>query len=129
MRYQPDRKRAWRAWLVTTAERQAIRLHRAEAAHVSMVERTDEAEWIREPADPRSDRAERAEAVDALRVLAAVPERRRRVMELHVAGFTYDEIAAKLGSRPADVTAARSFDLARRAAARLNEIRAHGLER
>jgi hypothetical protein len=34
MRYQPDRNRSWQGWLVTTAEREAWRLHRKEAAHI-----------------------------------------------------------------------------------------------
>jgi hypothetical protein len=36
MLFPPDRERAWRAWLITTAEREAWRLHGAEAGHVSL---------------------------------------------------------------------------------------------
>jgi RNA polymerase sigma factor (sigma-70 family) len=99
MRYQPDRSRGWRTWLLTTAERQAWRLHRERADHLSIdADRDSETPAVRfESADPRSDRSDHAEALEALRVLATLPERRRRAMEMHVAGFTYDEIAAKLG--------------------------------
>jgi DNA-directed RNA polymerase specialized sigma24 family protein len=36
VRCQPDRDRPWRAWLVTTAEREAWRLHRAEVLHAEL---------------------------------------------------------------------------------------------
>ena len=35
MRVQPDRERNWRAWLITTAEREAWRLRREEAKTLS----------------------------------------------------------------------------------------------
>jgi hypothetical protein len=99
MWYQPDRKRAWRAWLVSTAERQAWRLYRAQLDYRSIdADRDAETPGLGfEHADPRSDRSDHVEALEALHVLAAAPEGRRRAMELHVAGLTYDEIAAELG--------------------------------
>ncbi len=36
MRYQPDRDRNWRAWMLTTAEREAWRLRGIEAGHLSL---------------------------------------------------------------------------------------------
>jgi RNA polymerase sigma factor (sigma-70 family) len=99
MRYQPSRERAWKAWLVTTAEREAWRPHGIAAAVVPHEFKTKEGETLTyEPVDPRTKRADdRAEAMDALEVLAAIPARRRRVMELHVAGLTYREIADVMG--------------------------------
>jgi hypothetical protein len=36
LQHQPDRDRGWRAWLVTTAEREAWRLNKVEARNLSL---------------------------------------------------------------------------------------------
>ncbi len=99
MQYQPERDRGWRAWLITTAEREAWKLHRAQSSALRLV---SDGEYhakrsLREPEDPRHDQWRHAEAREALEMLAKVPERRRRALALHVSGLTYDEIAAELG--------------------------------
>jgi RNA polymerase sigma factor (sigma-70 family) len=123
MLYPPDRQRAWRAWLTTTAEREAWRLHRAEAGHVSLgVEGRggDPADWL-SPVDADGDRSDdHREAIEALEALASLPERRRRAKALHVAGLRYEEIAEELG-----VSRTRVDHLVKEANAALQEVRAH----
>ncbi|MGH2944915.1 MAG: sigma-70 family RNA polymerase sigma factor [Solirubrobacteraceae bacterium] len=98
MRYQPDRDRNWRAWLVTTAEREAWRLHGVEANHVGFLITDDEGRQgpIHEPADPHDPLAIRMRLREALQALGRVPDRRRQVKALHVTGFSYDEIGERL---------------------------------
>jgi DNA-directed RNA polymerase specialized sigma24 family protein len=52
LHYQPDRNRGWRSWLITTAEREAWRLHRKEAAH-SDLEFADAVDLVAEPVDQK----------------------------------------------------------------------------
>src|SRR3954453_1981363 len=96
MRYQPDRNRAWRAWMVVTAEREAWRQHRIEVGHLARLDARDD-EVIVEPLDPRDVYAEREALREVLDLLAQVPEARRSAKGLHVTGFTYAEIAELLG--------------------------------
>src|SRR5688500_10716447 len=42
MRRQPDRDRNWRAWILTTAEREAWRLRQIEASHYSLLVDADD---------------------------------------------------------------------------------------
>jgi hypothetical protein len=96
MRYQPDRDRGWRSWLITTAKREAWRLHRKEAAHIGFeVGGTDDR--VREPVEPDDTLAIRADLRAALDLLAAVPERRRQAKALQVMGYSLDEIGQLLG--------------------------------
>jgi hypothetical protein len=53
IRHQPDRDGGWRAWLVTTAQREAWRLDGRERAHVGFEVEGHRDEFTREPADPR----------------------------------------------------------------------------
>ncbi len=96
LRYQPDRARAWRSWLVTTAEREALRLHGVEAAHRPPDWLDGEPEFEQQ-VDIRDRYAEREALRRALDLLAEVPERRRNAKVLQVMGFTYAEIADVLG--------------------------------
>jgi hypothetical protein len=97
VRCQPDRDRHWRAWLVTTALREAWKLGGKERGHVGFdVDGLSEG-LVREAADPRDVVAIRAELRFALEVFATVPERRREVKALAVTGLKYDEIQAMLG--------------------------------
>jgi RNA polymerase sigma factor (sigma-70 family) len=99
LRYQPDRRRGWRAWLVVTAEHEAYRLHRKEAVHdpMELVSDYPQGRNVRQPADPHDALTERLALREALNLLGQVPERRRRAKSLHVTGLTYDEIAAVMG--------------------------------
>ena len=104
IRCQPDRARGWRSWLITTAQREAWKLHAKEASHLgSVVGDGDELVW--EPADPRDTLSIRSELRDALDLLAAVPARRRQVKAMHITGYTYEEIAVRMGLGHARVNA------------------------
>jgi DNA-directed RNA polymerase specialized sigma24 family protein len=99
LQHQPDRGRNWRAWMVTTAEREAWRLNRAEARHQSLsAEVGDESRagtW--DVADERDHAAIRLRLREALQAFADLPERRRDIKALQVTGFSYDEIARMRG--------------------------------
>ena len=99
LRFQPDRDRNWRAWLVTTAEREAWRLHAGVVDHIStsFPEFGTDDDWVRAPADLRDVQGDRMALREALDVLAKVPERRRRAKALHVIGMSYEEIGDVLG--------------------------------
>ena len=105
IRCQPDRSRGWRGWLITTAQREAWKLHAKEASHLrsELVGEDDEIVW--EPADPRDTLTLRAELRDALDLLSAVPARRREVKAMHITGYTYAEIATRMGLGHARVNA------------------------
>jgi DNA-directed RNA polymerase specialized sigma24 family protein len=96
VRCQPDRDRSWQGWLVRTAQREAWQLHAKEAAHGGF-DLPEKPDVLIEPADPRDMLALRTDLRAALDLLAAVPERRREAKALHVTGYTYDEIAERLG--------------------------------
>ena len=93
-----DRDRNWRAWLLTTAEREAWRLRQIEAEHVSLSvgeQGGESAVW--DVPDRRDQVAIRMRLREALGALAEVPERRRSIKALQVTGFSYDEIAELRG--------------------------------
>jgi DNA-directed RNA polymerase specialized sigma24 family protein len=97
LRHQPDRDGGWKAWLVTTAQREAWKLDGKERAHTGFeVEGRDDG-LTREPADPRDVVGIRFELRFALDVFATVPERRREAKALLVTGCKYTEIQERLG--------------------------------
>jgi DNA-directed RNA polymerase specialized sigma24 family protein len=97
IRCQPDRDRNWRAWLVTTAQREAWKLDGKERGHVGFEVDGSREGLAREPSEPRDVVAIRAELRFALEVFATVPERRREAKALWVTGFKYTEIQEQLG--------------------------------
>jgi DNA-directed RNA polymerase specialized sigma24 family protein len=99
LQHQPDRDRNWRGWLVTTAEREAWRLHGVEARHVSLSLEPHEHEGIGtwEIADQRDPVGTRARLREALEAFAGLPERRREIKALQITGFSYHEIAEMRG--------------------------------
>jgi hypothetical protein len=97
IRHQPDRDGSWKAWLVTTAQREAWKLDGKERAHTDFEVEGHRHEFTREPADPRDVVAIRSELRFALDVFATVPERRREAKALLVTGFKYTEIQERLG--------------------------------
>jgi DNA-directed RNA polymerase specialized sigma24 family protein len=119
MQHQPDRERNWRAWMVTTAEREAWRLHRAEVGHVSLSidDGGAPASWDR--ADERDKAAIRLRLREALRAFARLPEARREIKALQITGFSYDEIAEMRG-----LTYTRVNHLLAEANATLREVQA-----
>jgi DNA-directed RNA polymerase specialized sigma24 family protein len=99
LQHQPDRDRNWRAWLVITAEREAWRLHSAEARHASLSVAEEEygglGTW--DVADERDRAAIRSRLREALQAFAGLPERRRAIKALQITGFSYEEIAKMRG--------------------------------
>jgi RNA polymerase sigma factor (sigma-70 family) len=99
LQHQPDRDRNWRAWLVTTAEREAWRLCAADARNLSLS--LDEREYGEAAAwdlsDERDHAAIRSRLRDALQAFGRLPERRREIKALQITGFSYDEIAEMRG--------------------------------
>jgi DNA-directed RNA polymerase specialized sigma24 family protein len=97
IRHQPDRDGRWKAWLVTTAQREAWKLDGKERSHTGFEVKGNRDELTREPADPRDVVAIRSELRFALDVFATVPERRREAKALLVTGFKYTDIQERLG--------------------------------
>jgi RNA polymerase sigma factor (sigma-70 family) len=108
MRYQPDRDRGWRRWLITTAQREVWQLTGVERDHDSLDDPLSSFSSIvvgDQLADPHDQVEIRSRLRRALGALAHVPERRRQVKALHVTGYTYDEIGERLGMRYTRVNA------------------------
>jgi RNA polymerase sigma factor (sigma-70 family) len=95
LRTQPDR-RATFAWLRRVAINEAYRL--------SDIDRRDArldhlaGDWQQVMTDPH-DLDDQLRAREALEALAALPERQRRDLTLHIAGHSYTEIAELTGGR------------------------------
>ena len=105
IRYQPGRAMLL-AWLRTVAYREVLRLQRRKARERSLEAKlsqdcdapggSDVLDRVPALAD-RYDAETAIEAREALRLLAALRFRRRRVLALRVAGYSYQEIARRLG--------------------------------
>ena len=95
LRTQPERYATF-AWLRRVAINEAYRL--------SAIDRRDArldplaGDWHQALTDPL-DLDDRLRAHEALRALAALPDRQRRDLALHVAGHSYVEIAELTGGR------------------------------
>jgi RNA polymerase sigma factor (sigma-70 family) len=105
LRRQPDRTPTLGAWLRIVAIREAIRMDRRARSAVSMdvLAATpmhadgDTAGVTREALPPTHSDDAVIVARDALRELAQLPPRQRRLFALHVAGYSYQEIAQLTG--------------------------------
>ena len=95
--HQPDRDRNWRGWLMTTAERELWRQYGFESRHLSLHadDATGRLDW--DVPDERDHVAVRLRLREALRAFARLPDSRREIKALQVAGFSYDEIAEMRG--------------------------------
>ena len=105
LRYQPARTTVL-AWLRTVAYHEVLRLARAKCRERSLEAELDLGEGEtrrrgvldRVPAlADRHDAETAIEAREALRLLAGLRFRRRRVLALRVVGYSYQEIARRLG--------------------------------
>lgn len=99
LRYQPDRDENWRGWLYRTATREAIQLRARELGvlHLGPAE-PGQIGMVSEVADPRpAPQIEYMVVREALDTLSRVPERRRKVAALKLAGLKYTGVAATLG--------------------------------
>ena len=97
MRHQPDRDRNWRAWMLTTAKREAWRLRQIEASHLSLSVDDDDRPAAWGVPDRRDQVAIRMRLREALGALAEVPERRRDIKALQITGLSYEEISEMRG--------------------------------
>jgi len=124
VRTQPDRASVF-AWLRVVAVNEALRLMRREEPATELEDEPGEGpgtaafQGVAEPADLQDTIAARA----ALALLGRLPERQRHLFARHVAGLSYDEIAAETGDSWRTVE--RQL---RRARARLRELQAEGDE-
>jgi RNA polymerase sigma factor (sigma-70 family) len=105
IRHQPERTSVF-AWLRTVAYREVLRLNRKKVRESSLdaelTARDGEGEGVfvldRLPAlADRHDTETALEAREALRAVAGLRWRQRRVITLRLAGYSYKEIANKLG--------------------------------
>lgn len=87
LRYQPDRPTVF-AWLVTVAVRNAWRTGRSTRGVDSLDAIGDWEQLLGEDVA-----AAALDARAALRDLAALPDRQRRYLTMHIAGYSYTEIA------------------------------------
>jgi RNA polymerase sigma factor (sigma-70 family) len=96
LRCQPRRETV-RAWLITVARNEAIRLHGIRRRHEPMSSGERQPGQHPEPASSIDTFALAIDLDEALTVLATLPERQRNLYALKVLGFSYDEIGRITG--------------------------------
>jgi RNA polymerase sigma factor (sigma-70 family) len=99
VRVQPEREAIF-AWLRVVATREALRLLRQESRCPPVDQAEIESDRFAEASseDLCAERSrDRLSARQALELITALPPRQARVMVLHVAGYTYEEISAQTG--------------------------------
>jgi RNA polymerase sigma factor (sigma-70 family) len=96
---QPERE-AILAWLWVVATRESLRLLRQETRCPPVDQSEIESDRFTE-ASPEALCTERSQdrsrVREALELITALPPRQGRVMVLHMAGYTYEEISAQTG--------------------------------
>lgn len=102
LRFQPERRPTIRGWLVVVAIREAIKRDQRDRRSRALVERGDREDPMREVVAEHIDALQSSDdaahdAKQALDLVATLSERDRRVFILHVAGYSYDEIAELTG--------------------------------
>lgn len=123
LRTQPRRETIF-AWLRVVAIREAWALAERERRDL-VLDATDHdtssletASWL---TDPRANADRRLETLQALELVAELPQRQRRLLGLHISGYTYRQIAQITDDTPRTVD--RQL---RRAHLRLHQLRAEG---
>ncbi len=96
LRCQPERQTV-RAWLITVARHEAIRLDRMRRQHEPMSIGERESGTHPEPATEVDAFSLAIDVDEALSVLASLPERKRDLYALKVLGFSYEEIGRITG--------------------------------
>ena len=119
LRCQPRRDTV-RAWLITVARREAIRLHRIRRRCESISTGVPAPGQHPEPASTVDAFALAIDLDEALTALASLPERQRNLYALKVLGFSYEEICRITGDSYTAVNRhlVRAYALVRRARAR-----------
>ena len=130
LRYQPDRNRGWRAWLFTTAQREAWALHGARHETRSLTAEFDDGSWVvTEPLDPHDPYRERDELEAAVEILEQLPPRLRRIAFMRATGHRYSDISEITGDSLTRVSALvrRANDHIREAVQEMDatEVRTH----
>lgn len=90
------------SWLAQTARHEALKLLRRDQRELSLEVTLDlvgEAGLARYAPSPH----ELAEQRERIALMSALPERQRRMLWLHVLGFTYSEISETTGDSPRTV--------------------------
>ena len=104
IRHQPSRHHPWRAWLFTTARREAWALDRQDR-ETRPLDATPQDGWIAvEPADPHNafDTHDGLDA--AVHVLEQLPPRLQRIAFLRATGHRYSEISEITGDSRIRIT-------------------------
>jgi hypothetical protein len=97
MRHQPDRDRAWRAWLVQVARREAFRLSRIEWRDPVRTGLPGEEGVHSERVDPRADSHQAVEVREAFQLIAELRPRLRPIAFLRATGHSHAEIQEATG--------------------------------
>jgi DNA-directed RNA polymerase specialized sigma24 family protein len=97
LRNQPDRDRAWRAWLVQVARREAYRLSRVESREPIRLGLPGEDGVHSNRADPRADSHQVVEVHEALELLAELRPRLRPIAFLRATGHSHAQIQEVTG--------------------------------
>jgi RNA polymerase sigma factor (sigma-70 family) len=123
LRHQPERGRSWRAWLKTTAVREAWALDRQRRETKSLSATTEDGWIVVEPVDPRDQFDVHDELDAAVQVLEQLPPRLRRIAFLRATGHRYREISEITGDSRTRITAlvGRANDHIREALSELDD--------
>src|SRR4051812_2497650 len=97
MRHQPDRDRAWRAWLVQVARREAFRLSRMESREPIRLGLPGEEGVHSNRADRRADSHQAVEVREAFKLLAELRPRLRPIAFLRATGHSHAQIQEVTG--------------------------------
>jgi hypothetical protein len=121
LHHQPDRDRAWRAWLVQVARREAYRLSRIEWRAPIRTGLPGEDGVHSESADPRADSHQAVEVREAFELLGELRPRLRPIAFLRATGHSHSQIQEATGlshSRVGQLVARAHEDLWKAATAR-----------
>ena len=97
LRYQPDRETLL-GWLIVTATREAIRIHRKDCRETTISDPAGTPHGMLDTAGPVCDDTAAITARRALEAVADLRPRQRQVLELLIGGHSYQEIMAITGS-------------------------------
>jgi DNA-directed RNA polymerase specialized sigma24 family protein len=97
VRYQPERDRHWRGWLVQVARREALRLEEVDRRAPARIASHSRSSPGHDVADPRADIEPRLELQEALEALKELRPRLQRIAFLRGLGLTHEQIGELTG--------------------------------